>query len=281
MGIVFACIVPHGAETIPQLAGGKLEAFAKTRRGMEKLASLIRKQNIETIVIATPHNLRLEGFVGVVTAEFAEGSLRTEHGQVSLSFRCNRVLAREILRLSKEAGLPVVGVNYGTSEGDASRMPMDWGTIIPLWFLGVQQPRKPEIVIVTPSREIPLDSLVKFGGLVAQAAKQSKTRIAFVASADQGHAHDLKGPYGFHRASAEYDKLVEKAVKGDRLKSLLDLDRQFVEDAKPDSLWQIAVLVGVLERAALKSHFISYDAPTYYGMLCAAYMPRLDEKKNK
>jgi len=61
------------------------------------------------------------------------------------------------------------------------------------------------------------------------------------------------------------------AVKDNNLNRLLNLNQQFVENAKPDSIWQIAILIGVLEQAQLQGTFISYEAPTYYGMLCAAY----------
>jgi len=271
MGIVFACIAPHGAEIIPQLAGDKLEAFNKTRRGMEKIASLIKTQKIGTIIIATPHNLRLKGNIGIITTEFTEGSLQTDSGSIRMRFQYNRPLAEEILRQAKESKLPVVGVNYGTDEGPSSCMPMDWGTLIPLWFFGAQLAR-PRVVIVTPSREIPMENLVKLGSLIVQAAKKSDEKVAFVASADQAHTHHSKGPYGFHPASAKFDKLVKKAVKENNLKMLLNLEQQLIENAKPDSLWQIAILIGVLQKNPMKGKLISYQAPTYYGMLCAAYM---------
>jgi aromatic ring-opening dioxygenase LigB subunit len=270
MGIVFACIVPHGGEIIPQLAGDELQAFSKTRRGMEKIASLMEKYKIDTLVIATPHNLRIKDNIGVVTAEFSEGTLKTNNGSVELHFKCNRPLATEILRLAEDSKLPVVGVNYGTDKGESSCMPMDWGTIIPLWFMGTQS-KKPSIVIVTPSREIPLEKLVKFGNVVAQASRKSSENIAFVASADQAHAHDSKGPYGFHKDSKKFDKVVVKAVQENNLGILIDLDQQLVENAKPDSIWQIAILIGVLERVPMKGQMISYQAPTYFGMLSAAY----------
>jgi len=272
MGIVFACIAPHGAESIPQLAGDKVEAFNETRRGMEKIASLVKKQKIDTIVIATPHNLRLKGSIGIVTAEFTEGSLQTDSGSIRIRFQCNRRLAEEILRQAGRSKLPVVGVNYGTDEGPSSCMPMDWGTLIPLWFFGTQV-KRPRVVIVTPSREIPMENLVKLGSVVAQVAKKSGQKVAFVASADQAHTHDRKGPYGFHPASAKFDKLVKKAVEENNLKILFNLKKRFIEDAKPDSIWQIAILGGVLEQVQMKSELISYQAPTYFGMLCAAYMP--------
>ncbi|MDH5448753.1 MAG: extradiol ring-cleavage dioxygenase [Candidatus Bathyarchaeota archaeon] len=272
MGITFACIAPHGAKIISQLAGNEIEAFSKTRQGMEKIASLMKKQKIDTIIIATPHNLRLEGNIGIITTEFAEGSLRTDIGSIKMRVQCNRPLAKEVLRCAKECKLPIVGVNYGTDEGLSSCMPMDWGTLIPLWFFGTQLLR-PRIVIVTPSREIPIENLEKLGSVIAQAAKKSSEKVAFVASADQAHTHDSKGPYGFHPASTKFDNLVKKAVKENNLGMLLHLEQQLIETAKPDSLWQIAILFGVLHEVPMRGKLISYQAPTYFGMLCAAYMP--------
>ena len=34
MGIVYACVAPHGSEAVPELAGDKLEAFGETRKDM-------------------------------------------------------------------------------------------------------------------------------------------------------------------------------------------------------------------------------------------------------
>jgi len=274
MGVVFACVAPHGAEAIPELAGDMFEAYAETRRGMEQLAEDMKQKKPDTIVLATPHNLRLEGIVGVVTAEFAEGKLEVNNNTVRLRCDCDRQLARQILEGARKQGLPVVGVNYGASEGEASCMPMDWGTLIPLWFLVGHDQEGPNVVMVTPSREIPLQSLVRFGHVIAEAAEASNRKIAFVASADQGHAHHEKGPYGFHVASAKYDEEVKKAVLQNDLAPLMSLTSQFIEDAKPDSLWQLAMLQGVLEHTQMVGHLLSYQVPTYFGLLCAVYLPK-------
>lgn len=277
MGVVLACIAPHGAEIIPELAGDMFEAFSETRTGMEELARAVKQKEPETIVLATPHNLRLEATIGVVTSEFTEGILEANNGSVKLRCRCDRKLAKDVFENARKSGLPVVGANYGTSEGEASCMPMDWGTLIPLWFLFEQNQAKPEVVIVTPSREIPLQNLVAFGRAIAETAEQSGRRIAFVASADQGHAHRADGPYGFNLASAEFDKMVKDAVLKNDLKSLLSLSPQFVEDAKPDSLWQLAMLQGILERVEMTGRLLSYQVPTYFGMLSAIYLPKEDK----
>ena len=273
MGIVFACIAPHGAEIIPELARNMLQAFAITRKGMEQIAETLKKQEVETIVIATPHNLRLEATIGIITTEFSEGILEENNSQVKLRCQCDSQLARAILAETRNLGLPVVGVNYGTSDGPASCMPMDWGTLIPLWFFAREKQATPKVVIVTPSREIPLENLTRLGQAIAEAAKTSDRRVAFVASADQGHAHRSDGPYGFNAASAEFDQTVKMAIQKNDLRPLLNLPPKFVEDAKPDSIWQIAILQGILERVPMKGFLLSYQAPTYYGMLCAEYLP--------
>lgn len=273
MAIMFACISPHGVEVIPELSDNMYDAFAETRRSMLEMASQMKRLNLDSIVLATPHNLRLEAKIGVVTAEFTEGSLKANGRSVELRCSCDRELAKSILEKAKESMLPVVGVNFGTSDGPASCLPMDWGTLIPLWFFVGQGREKPKVTVVTPSREIPLNELVEFGKAVNEVAKASGKRIAFVASADQGHAHSSDGPYGYNAVSSEFDQLVKEAVQKNDLRPLLDLPKEFVENAKPDSLWQLAILQGTLEYSQLVGHLLSYQVPTYYGMLCAAYSP--------
>lgn len=272
MAIVFASIVPHGAEVIPDLAGDMLETFAQTRNSMEQIAGALVKQKVETVVVATPHNLRLEATIGIITAEFSEGTLEENNKQIRLRCQCDSQLAKNILKQAKNLGLPVVGVNYGASEGLASCMPMDWGTLIPLWFF-TREKKEPMIVIVTPSREIRLENLVDLGQAIVESAETSNKRVAFVASADQGHAHKADGPYGFHAASAEFDAKVKRAVVENNLDPLLKLSPGFIENAKPDSLWQLAILHGVLKRVPMVAQLLSYQVPTYFGLLCAAYLP--------
>jgi len=271
MTLLFACIAPHGSEIIPQLAGEKLKAFGKTRQGMLTMAQLMKKQKVNTIIIATPHNLRLRENIGIIISEPTEGSLETENGSVKIRFSCSRPLAEAIYSKAKESGLQVAAVNYGTNEGPASCMPMDWGTLIPLWFFSTVS-GKVHVVVVTPSRDLPMDRLVEFGAVIAQVAEESAKRIAFVASADQAHTHDSKGPYGFSPSAAKFDRLATKAVKENKLDKLLNLEQKLVDEAKPDSLWQVAMLVGVLSRVPMKTKLISYQAPTYFGMLCATYI---------
>ncbi len=273
MTMAYACIAPHGGELIPQLepksAKGK---FRRTRQAMRKLADDIAAVRPNTIIIASPHNLRLSGRIAVVVSENSSGRLQGPRRKfVSLRAQCNVDFTKQLLGRAEDEGLPVVGANYGTSEGSSSDMPMDWGTLVPLWFPLKEKRVKTKVVIVTPSREIPLTQNFEFGRLIAKLTEKKKSRFVFVASADQAHTHSKSGPYGFNRAASKYDEIVCETIVDNRLRSILKFDPDLVEEAKPDSLWQMAMLAGILEEVKMTSELISYQVPTYYGMICASF----------
>ena len=68
-----------------------------------------------------------------------------------------------------------------------------------------------------------------------------------------------------------YDRLVLDAIRANRIDRIMNLEAKLVEDAKPDSLWQMTMLAGVLRKVRLYSAFFSYQVPTYYGMICAGF----------
>jgi len=270
MPLVYACVAPHGGELVPRLAGDKLRLFAASRKGMRVLAGQLERSKPDTIVVASPHNLRLFRHIGIVLSENCSGSVTEGNTSISLKAKCDLDFGMGVLREAEERGLPVVGANYGALEGPASDLPMDWGTLIPLWFF-LRRGTKRRILVVTPSRGIPLEKNFEFGRVIGRAAEGGAKRVAFVASSDQAHAHRRDGPYGFSRRAAEYDKEIVDAIEGGRLSSIMKMKPALVEAAKPDSLWQMTMLAGALEAAPLKGTLVSYQVPTYFGMLCASY----------
>lgn len=278
MTLVYAGIAPHGTDIIPRLATKTtLRSFKETRKGIRILARDVKRARPDTIIIASPHNLRVFKKIAIVTAENSSGTVRgwkRSDRSVSMSVKCDVESAKELLREATSHRLPVVGVNYGTFEGEHSDMAMDWGTLVPLWFFIRENRIRPRVLIVTPSREIPLKQNVAFGGLIARLCQKKRRRFVFVASADHAHAHRKDGPYGFHTAAAKYDRLVVGAIEDNDLDSIMNLDWKLVEDAKPDSLWQMAILAGVSEHVGLDARLYSYQVPTYYGMICAGFRPK-------
>ena len=282
MTLVYSCIAPHGGEIIPALASKSLlSKFDETRRAMRKLARKISEARPDTIVLASPHNLRLMGRIAVVTTEHSSGQLTgSSKKSVFLHANCDKRFAEKIVKESERKHLPVVGANFGTASGTASRVQMDWGTLVPLWFVLKGRGKRIRIVIVAPSREIPLRMNYRFGQLIGRMMKKDGgKRFAFIASADQAHAHSRSGPYGFSRAAAKYDSFVVRAIEENDLGQLIRLDKKFVESAKPDSLWQMTILAGVNDVVPSESELLSYQVPTYYGMACASFEPLVNSHK--
>lgn len=276
MTLVYSCIAPHGGEIIPDLASkSMLGKFEATRASMKTLARKMVAARPHTIVLASPHNLRLWGQIAVVTTENSSGVLKgSSKKSVSLHARCDGKFARSIVQASEKAKLPVVGANYGTAGGSASDMQMDWGTLVPLWFVLSKRRVASKLVIVAPSREIPLRLNFQFGQLLGKLMQKDKNkRFVFIASADQAHAHLRSGPYGYDPAASKYDNIVVSKIRKNRVGELMRLKPGFVEHAKPDSLWQMTMLAGVTSVVPSRSHLLCYEVPTYYGMACAEFEP--------
>ena len=246
--IVAAAIAPHGT---PAFEPGP------TRHALEEVGRRFEEAAPEAIVVVTPHNVHVDRHFSVVTAAKVAGSLaQWEHPEITMERDVDRGLADALLAELD----PAVGVSYGGNDPAEAVMPLDWGALIPLAFL----PELP-VAIVSPARDLGLEAHVRAGEAIARAPG----RIALLASADHGHAHDPEGPYGYDPASAEYDERVVELVRKNRLEQLLELE-DLAGRGKADSLWQMLVLHGALGDG-WRAELLSYEAPTYFGMLVAAF----------
>ena len=235
--IVFGCIAPHGdVDEPPELLAA-----------MEELGHGFEAASPDAALVATPHNVHVERHFAVITA----AKVGEEHD-------VDRALAHGVIEAFGDAGLPVVGVSYGGNDASQAEHPLDWGTEVPLRFMGGRP-----VVVIAPARDRLLAEHVLAGEVLAGLPG----RHALIASADQGHAHRADGPYGFDAAAAEYDALARDLVE----RTPLDFEplARLVEAGKADSLWQMLVLQGALGPQG-RLRLLQYSCPTYYGMLVAS-----------
>ena len=254
--IVFGAIAPHGNPVYEQPDG-------PTARGMHELARRLARSGAEAAILATPHGTLLDDHFGVVRSsrllehpnQFVDAARLYEgDGDPALADACVRTL--------HAAGLPAIGMTFGTIASGSSMMPIDWGAGIPLTFLRVPA------VIVTPCRALSNADHVRAGAALAAATEDRP--IAFVASADHGHGHAHDGPYGYSEHSKPYDDDVQDVIRRNALGELAGWDAARARDALADSLWQMLMLHGALGDG-FRAELLSYEAPTYFGMLTAAF----------
>jgi aromatic ring-opening dioxygenase LigB subunit len=273
VSLVFAAIAPHGTLAVPEAPAAAIDGAEQTQAAMEELSRRFTAASPEATIVLTPHNVHVEGHFAVLVAANAAGSLADwDAPGVELACPLDRGLADGLVEALRADGIPVVGVSYGANDSGAATAPLDWGALIPLWFMGGRSDPQVPAVVASPARDRPWEEHVRAGASIARAVEGSGKRVALIASADHGHAHDPDGPYGFDPAAADYDGRIVELVQDDRLADLLGFDADFVDAAKADSFWQLLLLHGALQVAGgWRSEFLSYEAPTYFGMLCAAY----------
>lgn len=276
-GLVFAAIAPHGSLAVPEaIAPEEVNIAQATRDGMAELGRRFTRARPDAVVVVTPHNVHIEGAMAVILAGELAGNLNDwSPQQVALKVPTERRLARDILEALRAAGIQAVGVSYGGNDQAGATAPLDWGALIPLWHMGGRHTPPSPAVLVCPARDLSWEAHVQAGAAIAEAARSWGGRVALIASADHGHGHRADGPYGYAPASAQYDAQVMGLIERHDLAGLLNLDPGLVKASLADSFWQLLMLHGALQAssgsAAWTHELLSYEAPTYFGMACAAY----------
>jgi aromatic ring-opening dioxygenase LigB subunit len=273
-GIVFAAIAPHGSMAIDDACEPEERGLARaTQDALEELGRRFERAQPAATIVLTPHNVHVDGAFAVVVAGELHGSLAEWTTQrVELACRVDRPLALESIVALVDADVPAVGISFGGNDAASAVAPLDWGALVPLWYMGGRSEPPVPVVLVSPARNRPFAEHRRAGAALAHAAASARRRVALIASADHGHAHDPDGPYGFDPAAREYDDRIVGLVRSGRLGDLETWDDEFVERAKADSFWQLLMLQGALEtNGRWRRELLSYEAPTYFGMLCASY----------
>lgn len=273
-GIVYAAIVPHGTSAIEGAAPAEESAkAADTQRAMIELARRFDASAVDAVVVMTPHNVHVEGAMAVIEAGRMSGDLSGWGAEgITLAVPTDRELAAAIKAAARDAGIPMVGVSYGANDAAASTHPMDWGLLIPFWFFGGRRDPQLPGVGISPARDLPPRDHVRAGRAIAEAAAASGRRVALIASCDHGHGHDPAGPYGLRPESEQFDQQVLDILRSGRLGRMLEIEQDFVLAAAADSWWQMLMLHGALGDG-WTPELLSYQHPTYFGMICAALNP--------
>jgi aromatic ring-opening dioxygenase LigB subunit len=258
--IVSLAMVPHGEEII----NGSDSASRHLKKSMLNLKKEVLSRDVDVFIVVTPHNIRISDHIGIILTEHTAGNL----GKIRRKYDCDRLLASLIYHAAKSK-LPVVDINFGAMNGESSMITLDWGSFIPLYFLN----RDKKVVLITPARDLLNEQLIEFGIILGSVAEKYGRKVGIIISADQAHTHLKSGPYGFSNYAKVYDTFVKSAFEQNRIESIKDLDPKIIDHAKPDSFWQILIMIGILRVNKYRVKYVDYQCPTYYGMMIASFSP--------
>lgn len=287
MPLVAAAIMPHGFPVIPAMDNG-LDSVQQLRSAMERIGDEFRDVGVDTIVLAGPHGTRVEGAMALVRTGRAAGTLNHNGNTVEMNVPIDYEFVDTIAAGVAQDTIPVACVGFGGNRMEQAVMPMDWGAMGPLWFLGHDQDRTgygnvlagkpdgedgPPVVLITPSRQLDRDTQIAFGRSLGRIFMESDKKIGFVASCDWSHVHAESGPYGAHPIAQQMDETIQIAIRANDLLGLQHLPQPDVEAAAIDGLWQCLILAGIQQRVVLRSELLAYGLDGYYSMIVASFMP--------
>lgn len=246
-------VIPHGDEIIDHPNRESIELW-------EKIKKVTKGDASDTIVIISPHGLKLSDSIGIINTQYLNGSLSLKTRKFRRKYETDRLLASTIASSSRLAQ----EVSFVTSSGPLSIFPLDFGTIIPLAFFG-----RKRLVSIGQPRLWDLKGLVDFGSTLADVAERYAKRVTIIISADQAHTHAPDGIYGYAPEARPYEDLVEECVKNSDFSPLMGLTPEFVDKAKPDSFWNMLILKGIMDNTGKSSVLDYHYVEHYFGMLLA------------
>ncbi|NMA68397.1 MAG: AmmeMemoRadiSam system protein A [Desulfitobacterium sp.] len=189
MALVYSAFVPHPPIIVPEIGRGEEEKCAATLKSFRQIACSFVEQEVETVLIISPHAPLLREGVVILQDPQLEGDFTQFRApQVSLSFPNHQELAQE---LSKLPG----GVLYSTQ--------LDHGTMVPLYFLK-EAGWHGKVVVMS----MPYSNPEVYGNKIASILKEFSERIGILASGDLSHKLREDGPYGLHPSGPILDQEI-------------------------------------------------------------------------
>ncbi len=144
----------------------------------------------------------------------------------------------------------------------------DWGFSVPLFYLANNFNKKIEKILI--GGEEPKRQFAKGEEYYNLEIKESKEKVALIASGDTSHCLKKEGPYGFHHDGPSFDKTLINSLQKKDIDTIMKLDNLF-PDASECGLRPISFLLGVLERTNYQPEILSYQYPFGVGYLTVKF----------
>eukprot|EP00884_Botryococcus_braunii_P011358 jgi/Botrbrau1/20222/Bobra.31_1s0019.1 len=290
--IVGSFVLPHGGIAIGPQHFKPKDPNAKKQAQKLHEACVLAGQTIsslapDTIVLSTPHGIAdLDRFALYLNPQ-GKGSADTDNCACptccyEVSVKLDVELAQLLLTQLRGANLTGLSA-FGPPGQSDEAMPLKWGEVIPLHFVGQPTLDLTKVVILSqPSRRYDhavdmIPELLRLGDSLWGILHEVPGRVLLVISADLAHTHDKDGPYGFDEAAEPFDKSIGAWARGAGPSALLEEAAGLVKGAKSCGYTGLVMLEGLLQASGIpwqRSVLAGPFYPSYYGMLVASFLPQ-------
>lgn len=262
--ITSSFITPHSPILIKNIGQKNFITLKKTSEALASIKNKIMEEQVDTIVIISPHRKKNSDIsinnhfeFAINFEEFGDYSNKINlKGDLNLSYRLKEVAEPDFWPILKAEKNP------------------DYGSNIPLFLLSSEAKQKSKefkgrVVIINTSKEKDLNYHFTFGQKISSELQQSKNKIAVIASAELSHCLNHTSPGGFYQKAILFDeKTIENLKKGPTgVENILKTDPKLATEAKECGLRPISLLLGIIDSFDYQPDTLAYQKELGVGYL--------------
>jgi MEMO1 family protein len=257
MPLLNAAIVTHSPILIPEIGKLNQQLLKKTVDAYSELARQLQGNDIETIIVISPH--------GQIQDKYFTINIGPE---LYIDLSDFGFLGTRKKFISDLNFIDELKNTTGTEIQLTSSSKLDYGSSIPLYLLTQSMPDV-KVVSINYASELSLREHMALGARISKVIDNSSKRIALIASGDLSHKLKKNSQAGYSPKGAKFDnKLIEflndpKTVK----ENVLNIDTKLIQDASECGLKSIAVLLGALEDKNYEPEVMAYQTDFGIGYL--------------
>ena len=265
MSILASFIVPHPPLIIPNIGKGSEKQVSKTISAYKEIAKQVASLNPETIIISSPHAPMYSDCFYISNSPTLTGNL-ANFGAKEISFteEVDTKLVDEITELAKKHHFPVYK--------DIPSVPLDHGTMIPLYFIREELPKC--LIVVIGLSTLPLITNYQMGTIIKEAVNNLNRNVVYIASGDLSHKLQEYGPYGFATEGPIYDKKIMDICRTSNFYELLTFKSSFLEKAAECGHRSFTIMAGCFDGQEIESNVLSHEDITGVGYGVCSFYPK-------
>ena len=248
MVIVGSVIYPHGtmifdgnpnvtdstptAERIKTMSDTQKQDCGVLFTSCSKAAEIVKQTSPDVIFFNTTHGICLRDAVGVYLNSTAKGNAQWKRrwNEFEVDIKLDADLASKLVEHLQSNGIAAEGITVIKGTFD---MPLQWGEVIPMWFLqdlmSAGEKEVKVVIFTNPVNKVkgptPLPSAANIGRSIATFLRQLDQRVLYVTSGDLAHNHktdcqnelylpDPRWTFATSSVALHFDVSVENWIKG-------------------------------------------------------------------
>ncbi|NCN99801.1 hypothetical protein GW920_01605 [Candidatus Falkowbacteria bacterium] len=259
MALALAALLPHSPLLIPEIGRTNYDFLQKTIEAYEQIGQALQTEEIETIIIISPHATAAKDYFAINIAP-----------EMSIDFKdFGFIPPRTVLNgdtVLADKIQTTLRPNFSLQLTSESLL--DSGSAIPLYLLHAYLPDA-KIIVISPAAELTLDDQLNFGVQLREVIKASPKKIALIASGDLSHRLQKKSPDGYSPKGAKFDNRLIEYLTAPKATTtnILKLDPKFISAAGECGLKPLVILLGALTEFSWQAEVLAYQTDFGVGYL--------------